>query len=56
MTEKEEKAFEEIEIKADLLLIVKFVTYKNVTINFDYYRKNDDDDNYDSKRPYMRLL
>lgn len=55
MTEKEEKAFEGSEIKADLLLIVKFVTYKNVTINFDFYTKNDNDI-YESRMAYIRLL
>ena len=56
LTEKEEKAFEESEIKADLLLVVKFVVYKNATINFDYYKKNDEDDTYDSRRTYKALL
>ena len=56
LTEKEEKAFEEKEIRADLLLVVKFLPYNKMIVNHDLYTKNDEDDSANSRRTYMALL
>ena len=56
LSEKEEKAFEEKEIKADLLLVVKFLPYNKMVASHDLYTKNDEDDSANSRRTYMALL
>ena len=56
LTEKEEKNFVEKKIKGDLLLIIKFVKYKNLTVLNELYTRNDEDDSADSRRTYVALL
>ena len=56
LNEKEEKEFQEKEIETDLLLLVKFVTYKTLVVKYKLYTKNDEDDSADSRRTYMALL
>ena len=56
LIQKEQEVFEESEIKADLLILVKFITYKNTIVHFEYYTKNDEDEGYTSRRTYMGLL
>ena len=56
LTEKEEKVFEEKDIKADLLLIVKFISSRYSIVTHELYTKNDEDDNSESRRTYIALL
>ena len=56
LTKKEEESFEEKEIRADLLLVVKFIGYQTTIISHDLYTKNDEDDTADSRRTYIALL
>ena len=56
LTEKEEKNFVEKKIKGDLLLIIKFVKYKNLTVLNELYTRNDEDDSAGSRRAYIALL
>ena len=56
LTQKEEKAFKEEEIKSDLLLVVKFVSYKTRIVGHDLFTKNDEDDTSGSRRTYSALL
>ena len=56
LTKKEENAFEEKKILADLLLVVKFIPYKTTIVNYELYTKNDEDDTADSRRTYIALL
>ena len=56
LTKKEENAFEEKKISADLLLVVKFIPYKTTIVDHELYTKNDEDDTADSRRTYIALL
>ena len=56
LNEKEEKQFVEKKIKADLLIIVKFIKYKNRTAMHELYTRNDEDDNSESRRTFIALL
>ena len=56
LNEKEEKEFQEKVLETDLLLLVKLVTYKTLTVKYILYTKNDEDDTADSRRTYIALL
>ncbi len=56
LTEKEEKNFVEKQLIGDLLIIVKFVKYKNLTALNELYTRNDEDDSAESRRTYIALL
>ena len=56
LTEKEKENFVEKKLKADLLIVVKFVKYKNRTAINELYTRNDEDDGADSRRTYISLL
>ena len=56
LTEKEQENFVEQNLNADLLIVVKFVHYKNRTAINELYTRNDEDDGADSRRTYIALL
>ena len=56
LTQKEEKAFKEEEIKTDLLLVVKFISFKKTIAIHELFTKDDEDDSSESRRTYKALL
>ena len=56
LTEKDKKRFVEQNFKADLLILVKFVIYRNRTAMNELYTRNDEDDSAGSRRTYIALL
>ena len=56
LKEKEDKEFQSKEIETDLLLLVRFVGYKNLVVKYKLYTKNDEDDTAESRRSYIALL
>ena len=56
LTKEEQNNFVEKTYNADLLILVKFIKYKNRTAINELYTRNDEDDGADSRRTYIALL
>ena len=56
LTKKLQKDFKDEKIKADLLILIKYVRMKSGIVSYELYKEKEDADNIDEDRTYIALL